>query len=128
MAESREKEEDQEEVSGSNEALVWVGVGAAVVAVAAATIYVVQKRRTDELNAMRYSVHRSENTTSSVTEKIYDSFSGFWDTTTETFGKVNNLVRRVLQTQPETTTLFPDNVQPIDHTNDSDVSEAENMV
>jgi hypothetical protein len=127
MEEKKSVNADQKEKEESNEALIWIGLGAVTVAAVAATIYVVQKNRTNELNAMRYDAPSSGSRMQDMLVSARDNFTSFWESTTSSFTKLNNFVQRVLNKE-NTVPLFPEVVEPVDSHNEDELAGSEEMV
>jgi hypothetical protein len=129
MSTEMSKNEQEEDSERNDEIYIWLGLGAVTVAAIAGSIYMVQKNRTNELNAMRYNPVQREASVSNMFGNARENFVSFWESTTETFGKINGFVRRVLSSsQEETGPLFPGPMPPVDRSNDSEASDAEKMV
>lgn len=128
MTEAKREEKEENEVVQKDDTLVWIGLGAVAVAAVAATIYVVQQNRNTELNAMRYRAPPSESKVKNILLSARDGFSSFWESTSETFGKVNTFVRKVLTSTEDATSLFPEVVEPINIDNDEEAVSGEEMI
>lgn len=75
---------------------IWVGIGVTVVAATATTVYLVQERRKDELDKMRYGEVRRRRSAFEW-NSIRMRFSTFWGWTAESFTSVSGYISGLLR-------------------------------
>uniref|UniRef100_A0A6C0CHJ1 Uncharacterized protein n=1 Tax=viral metagenome TaxID=1070528 RepID=A0A6C0CHJ1_9ZZZZ len=71
---------DEEDKKSENDVMLWVGGGALILAATAVTIYVIQKKREEELNVMRgIPVEKTTSATEIITSGR-KTLTGYWNT------------------------------------------------
>lgn len=86
MAEERKLEKKE---SSESDVMLWMGAGALGLAAIALTIYVVQKKREEELDVMREAPRKESSSVASIIASGRRKLACYWDSLS---GTVNSLL------------------------------------
>jgi len=84
--------------------LIWTSVGVVVVAATATTVYLVQQKRNDELDKMRYGENRRRRSAFDFSA-IRTRFSTYWGWTADSFTSVSSYISGLFKANKEANPL-----------------------